>query len=87
MKLNYEQPTPSMSNTTNNSEDKASYITSNFTDNKDTIEYRVDFFYSRMFVIHSLLGWSLCVPIVGLRTKEKKVKDLFDVFKMPSVDI
>ena len=38
MKLNYEQPTPSMSNTTNNSEDKASYITSNFTDNKDTIE-------------------------------------------------
>ena len=27
-----------MSNTTNNSEDKASYNTSNFTDNKDTIE-------------------------------------------------
>ena len=27
-----------MSNTTNNSEGKASYNTSNFTDNKDTIE-------------------------------------------------
>ena len=38
MKLNYEKPTPSMSNTTNNSEGKASYNTSNFTDNKDTIE-------------------------------------------------
>jgi hypothetical protein len=38
MKLNYGKPTPSMSNTANNSEDKASYITSNFTDSKDTIE-------------------------------------------------
>jgi hypothetical protein len=31
---------------------------------------------------HDILG----VPIVRLKTKEQKVKELFDMFKLPTVD-
>ena len=33
-------------------------------------------------VKHDILG----VPIVRLKTKEQKVKELFDMFKLPTVD-